>query len=122
MEKEDPIKYVQQAYWGKDPWRKNLKGSISLGMREDILKKIEDGYGKETKDAFKVTENNFNKGYILLGGSPNRFSSPSYSTSGVSLDSPRRTRGKGRGAEFDTRRGSGVGRLRRSSLRKIYGV
>lgn len=122
MEKEDPIKYVQQAYWGKDPWRTNLKGTISLGMREDILKKIEDGYGKETKDAFKVTENNFNKGYILLGGSPNRFSSPSYSTSGVSLDSPRRTRRKGRGAEFDTRRGSGVGRLRRSSLRKIYGV
>ena len=122
MEKEDPIKYVQQAYWGKDPWRTNLKGTISLGMRENILKKVESGYGKSTKDDFLETERNFNRGYILLGGTPNRFSSPSISTGGVSLDLPRRTRRKGRGAEFDTRRTSGVGRLRRSNLRKVYGV
>jgi hypothetical protein len=122
MEKEDPIKYVQQAYWGKDPWRTNLKGTISLGMREDILKKVENGYGKSTKDDFLETERNFNRGYILLGGTPNRFSSPSISTGGVSLDLPRRTRRKGRGAEFDTRRTSGAGRLRRSNLRKVYGV
>ena len=121
LEKPDPLDYVKGLYWGADPWRKAMKGSITLPMREVILDKVEKGYGEKAREDLVRTETNFNIGYIMLGGTPNRIKAPStyFGSPAPAVSSGRRRKAKK--LSYETGGGSGyrstIGRLRRA-----YGV
>jgi hypothetical protein len=121
LEKDDPLDYVKGLYWGSDPWGKAMKGSITLPMREVILDKVEKGYGEKARKDLVRTETNFNIGYIMLGGTPNRIKAPStyFGSPAPAVSSGRRRKAKK--LSYETGGGSGyrstIGRLRRA-----YGV
>lgn len=117
MEKEDPLQYVRGLYWARDPYRQGLRGTPTLSLRNRVLEKIEEGYGKDMKDKFLETEANFNNGYRLLGGVPNRISVPKLpvTTRKATTRRTRTNRGSSRVGEAN------YGRTMKT-LRRAYGV
>ena len=128
MKKENPVDYVMRLYWGRDPWSTETKGTITFSMKAKVEQKIAE-YGPEWLDAFRRTEENFNKGYRMLGGRPNRIKLDARSVV-IAEGRPKRSRSTARAKSvFERARGrrrsegdSSGYRRALSRTRRAYGV
>ena len=71
--KDNPTTYVRGLFWRRNPYTTALRGTMSPGVRREIIDGIEKHMGEDWLRQFKQTEENFNMGYRKLGGTPNKF-------------------------------------------------
>ena len=114
MNKPDPVRYIQSMYFAKDPYRSGLKGRVNDAFKLRITEKMSD---EERREFFRV-ENNFYRGYAVIGGK-RRTSTPSFR---ISTSTNRRTRRRVRPAINPLPESYLPRSARPAPLRRAYGV
>ena len=114
MKKPDPVRYIQSMYFGKDPYRSGLKGRVNDAFKLRITNKMSD---EERREFFRV-ENNFYRGYAIIGGK-RRTSTPSFR---IPTSSSNRTRARVRPVIRPLPENYLPRSARPSPLRRAYGV